>query len=420
MPLLNGRLYKDTTTTPHKGISFHEIAKCIGVASGDLGTLASHKNNNKWSWAKPVRSKKKVLPYEEMASEDVSFGFDMTRIFGQGLQMLFNYAKVDKDWIYLRPMGGIDFNPYRVLEDYNGYNHYAKCPYVLAHNPINAVSYAPKAGGYTMPFSIKRNLDAEIQITDLGILTGSNSQQLSSYKYGIAYRNGDNGVVYMALGQSIINAPEEIYVDIKFNEAGTYQLCFVATNEQAGDTTGAALYTLILPKGYMEFTLSYARIPVSFDVSGFLASNINVNTSTGNVVISGTSAFDFWSTFKVEKPTAAGNVGVTGVNAQLTLVFYAYDSDGNEIDIVRIPFDDALSFNPNSNQYDEVTMTESFYTNFSPVLGDTINLGDFGGKVSRISTLKVSFEANTIMTDESNTYIYTVGEPMGGFTINIQ
>ena len=420
MPYKDGRLYIDTSTTPPKGISLLDIAKCIGVGSQDLGTLASHKNNNKWSWHKPVRSKEKgILPHEAFASEDISFGFDITRIYGQGLKQLMDNAQVDRDWIYLRPQGGINSNPFRTLTDYDGYNHRAVCPYRLEDNPTSFTSYAPLKGGFNMTFAINRNPDAEIQITDMAILTGSNGQQLSSWKYGIAYRESANAPIYMALGSPIANEDERIYIEVPFNGAGSYQMCFVATTEAAGDTSGAALYSLVLPKGYTTFTLEYKKIPVDFDVSGFNASAVNAYRTNEGIIIRGTAVFDWWSKFIVRKPEEAGNVGISESSAKLTLKFYAYDSDGNQFEQLDIPFEEALYFNPNSQQYDPEKMEESFYTNFSVVLGDNINLGDFGGKTSRAAYLKLSFECVEVYSESSNTYIRTYGEPMGGFTINI-
>lgn len=39
MPVNNGKIYRDTSTTPPKGVSLDDIAKGIGLASRDLGTL---------------------------------------------------------------------------------------------------------------------------------------------------------------------------------------------------------------------------------------------------------------------------------------------------------------------------------------------------------------------------------------------
>lgn len=125
MPIKNGRIYVDTSKTPNVGISLKDIARCIGVACEDLGTLATHKNNNMWSRKKPV----------EIGSADVNYeGYDWwkgtegncgvaapARVTSFSA-LLSQYDGKLNGWRHIHPA-----SHYR-QEDYNGYYHYAKAP----------------------------------------------------------------------------------------------------------------------------------------------------------------------------------------------------------------------------------------------------------------------------------------------------
>lgn len=125
MPVKNGRIYVDTSKTPNVGISLKDIARCIGVACEDLGTLATHKNNNMWSRKKPV----------EIGSADVNYeGYDWwkgtegncgvaapARVTSFSA-LLSQYDGKLNGWRHVHPA-----SHYR-QEDYNGYYHYAKAP----------------------------------------------------------------------------------------------------------------------------------------------------------------------------------------------------------------------------------------------------------------------------------------------------
>jgi hypothetical protein len=421
MPLKNGKLYIDETTSPKTGISLHEIARCIGVGSQDLATLACHKNNNRWSWSKPVRSPYKGrLSKEQFASEAIFFGFDSAVIFDRASARLMDKALSYRIWPYLHPeLGSSDM--FRVLDDYNGYNHYAKPPYNFSDLLHSYTTYAPIGDGFSWPFRFEKNEDAEIKITDFAALTGSEGKRMTDWRYAILYRKQgdiDPLIAFADTSENIVNDNTFESVEPLLPQAGTYECVFVITTEQSEVIDQQP--TMWLSGGAFTFTLIVKRIPVKFDVSGFGVESIIVTKTSDNISIN-TAPFDFVSTLRADIPVDADYKYPTPVSANLNIVFYAYDADGELVDITARSFEDALFFssdvsNPN---YNDETKTETFFTNLTPVLGDRIDLGDFGGKVDRVAQIRISFEPDAVLTNNSNTYIVQENEPVGGFVLTL-
>lgn len=54
MPNSNGRIYRDETTTPPKGVSFADVQTVLGTTVNTESGLCTHENINKWARWKPV------------------------------------------------------------------------------------------------------------------------------------------------------------------------------------------------------------------------------------------------------------------------------------------------------------------------------------------------------------------------------
>lgn len=50
----NGLIYVDNNVTPPNGVSVHDVKTVLGVSSGDVATLCTSQNVNKWAKCKPV------------------------------------------------------------------------------------------------------------------------------------------------------------------------------------------------------------------------------------------------------------------------------------------------------------------------------------------------------------------------------
>ena len=55
MPYANGKIYIDTTTTPHRGVEIYDIQRALGTSAyNDIGGLITHGSINKWAKYKPT------------------------------------------------------------------------------------------------------------------------------------------------------------------------------------------------------------------------------------------------------------------------------------------------------------------------------------------------------------------------------
>lgn len=172
------KVYVDTANDI--GLGIHEIAKCLGRNTLDLGTLCEDADViedgeiidaggkvNKWALKKPLRfpSKRFVLTDADRASVD--FGFDTgtgkglaERGGASALATLMNaiVASGGASWIYLPPRGENypiqGQNEWYRQEDFDGYNYLAKAPFRVA------------SPGITIDEPVSGYRDSVIRVTD--------------------------------------------------------------------------------------------------------------------------------------------------------------------------------------------------------------------------------------------------------------
>lgn len=118
-----------------------EISKCIGVASGNLGHLAKHKNINPLSKYKPVENPNVLSEMTDAQFKEVDWGYQIP-INPVNLTVFSNYIRngvipegweeplgatngfvpMGMGWYYIRPM------TYRRMLDFDKYNHNTRLP----------------------------------------------------------------------------------------------------------------------------------------------------------------------------------------------------------------------------------------------------------------------------------------------------
>lgn len=186
----NGRIYIDTTTTPHKGVEIADLQQVLGRATGYLGQLCTDQEwydtgnldgqgnpiyalrplnpprINKWARYKPCASTiLAVLTLEQRRAANcgIDCSDTATGCFSTNLSSLIARAKANKVWNKEMP------TVYR-LRDFEGYNHYASIPY----EPIDDI-VGNTTGDPTTNISIvlRANVESDnIQVSDLvGALT---------------------------------------------------------------------------------------------------------------------------------------------------------------------------------------------------------------------------------------------------------
>lgn len=129
MPITNdGRIYIDTTTTPHKGVSIADIQTALGTgAYSDIGGLITNGNVKKWAKFKPIRSASFILNGLERSS---GLYLPYYKQIGTMVEDMFNNRWINAEnydanrtpWEWERPRGFsvTPREPFRIL-DFNGY-----------------------------------------------------------------------------------------------------------------------------------------------------------------------------------------------------------------------------------------------------------------------------------------------------------
>ena len=194
----NGRIFIDTSTTPHKGVEIADLQQVLGVSGNDLGQIISRGGAteaiNKWSIHKPERNAKLgILTLAER--QDNSFGLDIpmcTSTTGIA-SFMSGYAS---GYNYLTPSGKKSIpsqNEWFRILDFDGYNHNANC-FVNTNDLTLPTSYIVGVGGTGIYFHIGinngNNLQADsISISDLK-LGGSEGTAFGSLYFGILFTDG--------------------------------------------------------------------------------------------------------------------------------------------------------------------------------------------------------------------------------------
>lgn len=124
MPIKNGRIYIDKSKTPKIGVSVHEIARCIGVGTLDLGELCTHDKVNMFSRKKSVE-----IPIQEpnratdwWRGTEGNCGIAAPARVSSFFSLLSQYDGKMNGWVRVKPV------TWNRANDFDGYYHYAQPP----------------------------------------------------------------------------------------------------------------------------------------------------------------------------------------------------------------------------------------------------------------------------------------------------
>lgn len=194
----NGRIFIDTSTTPHKGVEIADLQQVLGIGSGDLGYIISRGGAmgtiNKWAIHKPERSAKLgTLTLSDR--QDGYFGLGIPKCTSTtGIADFLNsYAS---GYNYLPPSGKKSIPSqceWFRIRDFDGYNHNANC-FVNTNDLTLPTSYVVGVGSTGVYFHVGinngNNLQADsISISDLK-LGGSEGTAFGSLYFGILFTDG--------------------------------------------------------------------------------------------------------------------------------------------------------------------------------------------------------------------------------------
>lgn len=244
-------------------ISISDVAKTLGAATSDLGTLCKHENVNMWSRRKPVSCPHPMYNGKSGSTFNETWIGDEPTVKPYGISIpqsiLFSTTIVTTNLGYKKPTGTANA-PYR-LGDFRGYNHNCVIPYRIelvegehAENethllclldrftedvqlPTNNLTFNdiyPTASHYFCiavqkgtEFSFKTipNTTPTINIGDCPLFKAGNTitlyacmvkNQISSWSSSI----GDNNVVYSVSAPNIVTKSE---VTVKAPWANSYK-----------------------------------------------------------------------------------------------------------------------------------------------------------------------------------------------------
>lgn len=202
MPRSNGKIYIDTTVTPHLGIEFiSDLAATLGVNSGALGYIITHGDINPWAMFKATRDGSKKMinrpDFDPNSSTIEALGFyNASGVAGpvyattvQGLIDLYGDTALLKGdpangWRYLRPRGysyNEMFRPFdfariigmAVVAGF-GYNSNAENPFGTFHCTQNLTRH-----GGVLSADVAKTLPAG-DVDDTMIVIGSFNARLAN------------------------------------------------------------------------------------------------------------------------------------------------------------------------------------------------------------------------------------------------
>ena len=204
-------------------VTIGDVARTIGVASGDLGTLCTSGTIKKYSKDKPMHVKNKVNPLTDDDKKKANYGLNTSNRINDDIAIVVNESNlnlnltsgnIDKyrkltEWIYDKPAANSDFGrptgdlwkeqgvlSYYRLSDFDGYYHYAR-PLVEIVDGLKLVD-----DNYVIKFRIATDSD------------------------GLTYENF-NPLAHLA-GNTLIPAEVPAYKDWNMN--GWYINCFVISD----------------------------------------------------------------------------------------------------------------------------------------------------------------------------------------------
>ena len=149
-----------------------DIGNAIGVASGDLGVLCSHANNNRWNVYKPIKHpnneyvtlQQRIDNFHGLVPKNMASTFKSTTAFST--------IPSPEAWGYVQPNGTLGTAPYRQL-DYahietdlsqiataNGYDSNAQAPLMLDQDVTISISTNPAQGDVLCPIFKYNNQSA--------------------------------------------------------------------------------------------------------------------------------------------------------------------------------------------------------------------------------------------------------------------
>ena len=236
----NGRIFIDTTTTPHKGVEIADLQQVLGRGTGDLGLLCSDQEwyldhidpvtlepvyltrpvnrINKWAWHKPIRQSSFALDLRNVTPPDDRFNGDqpvgefcigsLEIPYSQTLGSITPSSHTESgvtvtkwlansgffhdmmrglyNWNYRKPRGvnGTYTEPFRIF-DFVGYNHRCVSPMPIAPK---GSWYVSEAGQVTLLVDVPDDLViGNMSLSTMNLPAGliSTTPALSSFYVGI-------------------------------------------------------------------------------------------------------------------------------------------------------------------------------------------------------------------------------------------
>ena len=214
MPHANGKIYIDTSTTPHKGVSIADIQAVLRTAAYDsINGLVTSGNINKWAKFKPVRLP--VLGTDEQLEEDTAYyrmvwkqsadwwKGEQKSIYGSvgrsngfGFVVYESLAELKASesglgWTYERPRGenggGQGVHEWYRFKDFVQYNHGAT-------SPFDKVGLEDDS--YPIGLECRIYLYVSFDRFDEDMLGLSDFPMFDDWYFGVAvYGGGNNGLV---------------------------------------------------------------------------------------------------------------------------------------------------------------------------------------------------------------------------------
>lgn len=269
MAYSNGRIYVDTSDTPHIGVSIADIQAAVGLSRNDIGGLITTGNINKWAKYKPEHHPNQKRPLSNSDRAANNFGLTLPA-FQRNLETIAaNYASY---YQYTRPASVTDW--YRFSDWVKcdngwvhgvGYLRSARCFYESDNFTTNSYSGTPNYyvnynhdTGVSLTVVWASNMtDEEISRSDLnlGLSSISNAYLGVIVKIGTSYRLVCAENVIGNAAQTLVTIPHSVFASSVGSSVTLYPVLSSGNENATGEgISGTTVMFDLLPLPTTPYT----------------------------------------------------------------------------------------------------------------------------------------------------------------------
>lgn len=271
----NGRIYVDTSVTPHIGVSIADIQAVLGLSKNDIGGLITTGNINKWAKYKPEHHPNQKSPLSNSDRAANNFGLTLPALQRNLETIAANYTSY---YQYTPPASANDLYRFPDWVKWDngwvhgiGYLRSARCFYESDNFTTNSYSGTPHYyvnynhdTGVSLTVVWASNMtDEEISRADLllGLSSISNAYLGVIVKIGTSYRLVCAQTTIGNAAQSLITIPHSVFANSAGSSVTLYPVLSSGNENATGEgISGTTVMFDLLPLPTTPYTFDIVSV----------------------------------------------------------------------------------------------------------------------------------------------------------------